>query len=211
MTSHWPRTVLILTNHVISKHNRFHYRRSSVALVATSEWNLLSLRLLLSGLTQRSWGSDQVVPWDSPVPTPTQPTTHVQGHLPPLPKVGRGHRRREGEAGEHLGREGARRDLGVNQRHNQQDFLGRECHALSPKCRASNLPLGPWESTHTSAIIKSNISTYITVILFTSFSFRGHVYFFITFYVYIRILVVCIEIIKLGWNSWKQTRVSSYT
>ena len=43
-----------------------------------------------------------------------------------------------------------------------------------PEPQVQGLPIwppGPWESTHTSAIIKSDISTYITAILFNAFLF----------------------------------------
>lgn len=149
-----------------------HYLRSSVALVPHQSGTCWAMTFCCQVSTQRSWGSDQVVPWDSPVPTPTPAhNSHAGGTCRPLPKVGRGHRRREGEAGEHPGQGGGQEGLGgANSKTQPTRLSSRECHALSPKCRAfQSAPLGPGESTHTSAIFKSNISTYITVILFNAF------------------------------------------
>lgn len=107
--------------------------------------------------------------------SPPQPqlTTHVQGHLPASAQGGQAVQEKGGRS---WGPPRAGREPGGTWGYKFKDTTNktsrRQCHALSPKCRAfQSGPLGPGESTHTSVIIKSDISTYITVILFNAFLF----------------------------------------
>lgn len=135
----------ILTRVIFLKTNWIsHYLRSSVALVphqGRTRWAMTFAVWFLPNTAEAPTKSCPEILLSPPQP---QPTTHVQGAPAGLcPRWAGGAGGGREKLGSTQGREGARRDLGVQiQRHNQQDFQVGNAMPWAPSAGPSNL--APW-------------------------------------------------------------------